>query len=846
MPTITLTHGWHVQQTADREVSQPRIPGLIPATVPGCIHSDLLAAGLIPEPFAGRNELEIQWIERAEWTYVLDFSAPEDFRQATHQELVFDGLDSVATVLLNGSVILTTDNMYQSHRVPVVGRLLPDGNRLEVRFGSPMAYIANHRQEFTTPKNFNDPQGNCERLRKQPSSFGWDWGPRFATSGIWQPVRLEAWDDARLETVHVVQRHTAEQVTLVLTPSLRTAGSGIRMRARACLEDFVVAQADGDGGTPLELMIPQPALWWPAGHGDQPLYEVRVELLTSEGKVVDRWKRRIGLRTVILDREDDGAGICGEDGRPLARFGFRVNGLLIFAKGANWVPVHAFVHGKGREDYAPPLIAARDAHMNCLRVWGGGIYEHEAFYDLCDELGLLVWQDFMFACGLYPGDPAFLASVDREARQQVARLQHRTCIGLWCGNNEAVMLNGPTLAQDPGRQDAYRALFHLLIPNIVAEVDGTRSYIPSSPDVPVTGVPITMSPSSDAHDWQVWHARKPVEHYLGTHHRFCSEFGMQSYPSVPVATTFCPPEELNAYSPTFENHQKNQGGNATIAEYCARQYRFPTGYAGLAYQSQANQAWCMQVAVEHFRRQQPNCLGALYWQLNDVWPVASWSSLEFGNRWKVLHHVARRFYAPVMLSAVRHGSEATTVGNYRQVTTGKVDLWLSVDAPGGSTGGRLDWELLDLDGTVRSRGSLNNITVERLGSRCLVSLDLTNEVTIHGRQRTYLRAWYQDVAGRTTETTVHFQALRFVDLKATPIRMTITPLNDRQVDVTLVATSHQHLVWLESASVMPGYSDNAVTLDAGRPRSIRLTFPVAPPTGWEDSLQVWSIAHTWQ
>ena len=320
---------------------------------------------------------------------------------------------------------------------------------------------------------------------------------------------------------------------------------------------------------------------------------------------------------------------------------------------------------------------------------------------------------------------------------------------------------------------------------------------------------------------------------------------MQSYPSVPVAETFCPQGELNAFSATFDNHQKNSGGNATIADYCARQYQFAASYRGLAFQSQANQAWCMQVAVEHFRRQQPQCLGAVYWQLNDVWPVASWSSLEYGNRWKVLHHVARRFFAPVLLSAVRHGEDVAKIGNYRHTTTGKVDLWLSTDAPGGASG-KLQWELLDLDGTLRARGTAAKQTLGHLESRVLAQLDLTTPLDRHGRERTYLRAWFTTAEGTVAETTVYFLSLRLMALEAGTIKTRIKQIDSLTYDVTLTADSHQHLAWLETAgTVSPSYSDNAISLDAGRSRIIRLTFARKPSAHWAKQLRAWSMAHTW-
>ena len=436
-----------------------------PAVVPGCVHTDLLRAGEIPDPFWGTNELGLQWIEERDWEYRTRFTVPAELLSREQVDLVADGLDTVALVSLNGREVARTANMFVGHRWDIKPFLQPGTNELTIRFGSAMNYIRTHRLGHQ-PKEFNDPVGRSQVIRKQQCQFGWDWGPRLVTAGIWRDIRLEAWSVNRLESVRVSQLHDSGGVTLRLAPELAHREAGIACYHRLTLNSIVIAE-----GTGTKIRIEHPQLWWPNGHGAQPLYALEIEVLHADGRRLGRWQGRLGLRTIALDRHADAAG---------ETFQFLVNGRAIFAKGANWIPAHSFVAGLGREQYARDLRSAAEAHMNMIRVWGGGIYESEAFYDLCDELGLLVWQDFMFACAIYPGDAAFLRSVQTEAEQQVRRLRHRACLALWCGNNEIESLNLDLLKQ-PALRRNYDAVFHRLLPTVVARHDAVTDYWPSSP-----------------------------------------------------------------------------------------------------------------------------------------------------------------------------------------------------------------------------------------------------------------------------------------------------------------------------------------------------------------------------
>ena len=788
------------------------------ATVPGCVHTDLRQHELIPDPFYGRNELALRWIEESEWTYRADFTVPAAALGEEELDLCFDGLDTVAAVRLNGAEILRSDNMFHVHRIPVRAHLRRGRNRLEIRFASALDYIRTTRTDYTT-RDSGDPVGGSYRIRKQQCQFGWDWGPRLVTAGVWRGVRLEAWSFNRITTVAVSQAHSEGRVELALHPQLARPEPQARFQVTLALNGQVVVSSAYASGA-IRFAVPEPRLWWPAGQGDQPLYQLSVVLLDQSGAGSEPWSRRIGLRTIALDNASDGLEQPRGNDRPLTRFGFRVNGRLIFAKGANWIPAHSFVAGLGRVAYEPLLRSARDANMNTIRVWGGGVYEDDGFYDLCDELGLLVWHDHLFACSLYPSDDAFLASVRREVTDHVTRIRHHAALALWCGDNELIMRNWKALSAEPQRQQDYRRIFLETIPTVLREVDPITPYLHSSPGHELPGHPDSVLPSHDTHDWEVWHSRKPVEHYQTTRHRFVSEFGMQSFPSLPVARSFCPPEELNPFSPTFQNHQKNTGGNATILDYTTRLYRLPADYGALAHLSQLNQAHCMQVAVEHFRRSQPYCLGALYWQLNDCWPVASWSSLEFGGRWKALHHAARRFFAPSLVSARHLGEESVTKGNYPHNTKGAVELWTSHDAPENRSA-VLAWTLLTREGQVLKAGK-KRVLLRPLESQRQLTLDFTSILIRTGRENSVLRLLLTDAknAEVLSENTVLFAAPRFQPLATKPVRATWRRVSPQQWRLTVRSAVFQTGVWLEFASDEVVARDNAFDLFPGEPRAI--------------------------
>ena len=797
---LSLPSSWKFRQIT------PKAGDWLSSRVPGCVHTDLLRHELIPDPFWGDNERRLQWIEEADWAYKCEFSVNAVMLRREHVELVFEGLDTLAIIRLNGREIGRTANMFVGYRYEVAKVLKPSGNVLEIKFLNPMDYI---RARKTTDSfgEWNDTVGGCSRIRKEPCSFGWDWGPRFATSGVYLPVYLEGWDENRIESVKVSQKHRAKSVELTFAPA--TVARAGKFRGTVSLKGKTVCKFSG-----LKAVVTDSKLWWPNGYGDQPLYTVRLELVIDD-KVVDVWEKRIGLRTILLDRHSDKFG---------ETFQFVVNGKAIFAKGANWIPAHSFITEANHALYNDLLSSAVEANMNMLRVWGGGFYEKEEFYDLCDEKGLLIWQDFMFACSLYPGSPEFQALVKQEAAYQVRRIGYRTCLALWCGNNELEQMPHEIL-KTPKRKKAYEDIFHRILPKAVAAYDGTTSYWPSSPHNPEVpyAKDFNNQRAGDCHLWDVWHARMPVSRYEEQTFRFCSEFGMQSYSSPEVAATYCEPENFNVFGPEMENHQKHGSGNLLIMDYASRLYRYPKDYAALAYLSQLNQAYCMRIAVEHFRRSMPKTMGSLYWQINDCWPVASWSSVEFGGRWKALQYNAKRFYAPALISVYVHGKEVVGMSNLVKSTIHDVSIHTIYD---GKEDGPavINWSLHHLKGGVVRSGK-KKVMLRYNEAVRQIDLDFASEIKKHGARSLYLRVELVMGGKVVSRQTTFLTAPRYLDLQKGKIETGLKKVAPARFELTLSSKVFQHAVEFHFKKLAYRAEDNFFDLFPGSKRKIVIRTP---------------------
>jgi beta-mannosidase len=776
-----------------------------PARVPGCVHTDLRRAGEIPDPFWADNEKRLGWIAERDWVYRCEFVVGKNLLAREYVELVAEGLDTFAVLNLNGREIARNENMFTGRRLDVRSGLRAGKNVLEILFQSPINRIAaeQKRNPGHLPE-WCDPVGGASLVRKEQCSFGWDWGPRLPSLGVWLPIYLEGWNGNRIESVRVVQAHEKSRVRLTFHPALSAKAKG-KFRGSIHFRGQKVASFEG-----LETVIEKPRLWWPNGHGEQPLYEVVLELLDAAGVVLDTWQQKIGLRTIALDCRPDKFG---------ESFQFVVNGRTLFAKGANWIPAHSFVTEADHALYENLLSSAVAGNMNMLRVWGGGIYEKEEFYDLCDEKGLLVWQDFMFACALYPGDKAFLGNVAAEAEFQVRRLAHRACLALWCGNNEIEQMP-QEIVKTPARKKAFEALFYAILPKAVKAWDGVTPYWPGSPHNP-DGYEKghNNEDKGDAHFWDVWHARKPVKSYETKNFRFCSEFGMQSYSSPEVAATFCRPENWNVFGPEMENHQKNGSGNQIILDYVSRLYRFPKDFPALSYLSQLNQAYCMKIGVEHFRRKMPRTMGALYWQLNDCWPVASWSSIEFGGRWKALQYEARRFFAPALVSVHVPGDESYHgASNTLRSTIGEVHLHTVYDAPKDAAG-TLSWTLCHLE-KGRLRAGRKPVALRYGQAVRQLSLDFATEMEKYGAPTLYLRVELAAGGKILSRQTVYLTAPRYLNLQKTPVRVGWRKKAPQEYELTLTSRVFQPWTAFELPGIRHRADDNFIDLYPGEPRCV--------------------------
>ncbi len=788
MEILTLNGPWHAAQV-DGSMK-------VPASVPGCIHTDLIAAGKITDPFFRDNELKLQWIGEVDWQYSRSFTVPAGLLKHEKVILRCEGLDTFASIQINGIDVARTDNQFRTWEFDVKSLLQKGRNTIAVRFDSTIPYITQKESERHLP-GWSAPHEIAGRawVRKEPCNYGWDWGPVFITCGIWRDIELVGFDVARLTGVNILQNHDVPgQVTLDVTPAIETLGEELlTARVTARYNDELVGEILGDPQA--ALTITDPKLWWPNNLGDQPLYDVKVELLNAAGDVLDTMSRRIGLRTLVLDRHPDQWG---------ETFEFVVNGVPFFAKGGNWIPADAFVTATTHQRYHDLLTSVKDANMNMLRVWGGGIYEQDEFYDLCDELGICIWHDFMFACSTYPAfDEDFLRNVRAEAVDNVRRLRHHPSIALWCGNNELEQgLVGPEWTDRTMSWEDYGKLFDKLLPEVTARLDPQRSYWPSSPHTPHGNRADYNNPTmGDAHLWDVWHGRKPFEWYRTCTHRFNSEFGFQSFPEPRTVDGYTEPQDRNVTTYVMELHQRSGIGNAVIMHYMLDWFRLPSSFDMTLYLSQILQGMAMKYAVEHWRRAMPRGMGTLYWQINDCWPVASWASIDYHGRWKALQYMAKRFYAPILVSALEDAQ------------TGALEIHLTNDTLAPTTG-EVSWRLTNVEGKGLAHGK-KTATIPAQKSVHVDTADLSAHLGKHTlRESRELMVWLQyKVKGQVVSTNfASFARPKHQDLIAPEIALQTVALGNNQYEVTLKALHPALWAWLELEGHEATFSDNFVHL----------------------------------
>ncbi len=677
MRQLSLFNNWQYKQrdpalalTDDFATTE----GWFAASVPGTIHQDLLAAEQIPDPFFGLNETQVQWVGERDWLYRCEFVLPPDFKIEETIALCSAGLDTFATVWLNGAQVLVSDNMFISHRVPVSSLLQPGPNSIQILFESALRRGKEREAQHGELPLWN---GDSSRLyvRKAQYHYGWDWGPTLLTAGIWRPLWLEAYT-ARIVDLHCPTEVAPDLAIAHLPVSVTLDGSALsQLSVHIALyapsgETVTQATLPATDSATVErvLTIDAPQLWWPHGYGEQALYRL-VITLQKDGEIIDSREQRIGLRRLQLVQQPlaDGSGTT---------FLFEINNTPIFCGGANWIPADLFVPRVSPERYRAWLQLAADANMVMLRVWGGGIYEEDIFYDLCDELGLLVWQDFMFACGLYPAHEEFRESVRLEAADAVRRLRHHPCLALWCGNNEDYAIAGSKSVYDATfngdfTQTAFpaRTIYEEILPQVCATLDPTRTYWPGSPYSGGENSNSNDHHAGDQHIWDVWHGyMDPYQNYPQLAGTFVSEFGMASFPALATITSFTEPDERYPQSRTMDLHNKADGGPTRLASYLVRNIRMPEQLDEYVYATQFIQAEALASAFRGWRRrwrgqgyQERYTAGALVWQLNDCWPVTSWAIVDSLLRPKPAYYVVRRELAPFAAGIARVSDERVAI-----------------------------------------------------------------------------------------------------------------------------------------------------------------------------------------
>ena len=790
------------------------------AHIPGSVYADLMADGTMPDPFYRDNEFAFFDLMKKDWEYVCTFTLPE--KLPSRVELVCEGLDTLADVFLNGTSIGHADNMHITWAWDVKSLLYGGENELRIIFRSPINYCA-EKHAAAPGWESSDAIPGFRHLRKAHCMFGWDWGPRLPDAGVWRPIYLRCWEEAVIDTVDFRQVHHADgRVEVTLRPWFRQEDEDIHPEWQAIISapdgTVITTELHPDDSESYAIDIPNPQLWWPRGYGGQPLYTVEVHAVV-DGVVVDTWVRRIGLRTLSISREKDQWG---------EEFCHIVNGVKIFAMGADYIPEDNILARVTPERTRRLLEDAALANMNTVRIWGGGYYPSSAsdvpfdgFYDICDELGLLVWQDLMYACAFYDLTENFEASIRVETHQNVQRLHHHASLALICGNNEMEMfmgyandnlVNGGNGFAPKNRRHVtdYVKMFEYILPGIVKQHAPDTFWWPGSPSSGGDFDNPNDPNRGDVHYWEVWHGEKPFTDYRNYFFRYASEFGFQSFPCLKTVESFTESGDRNVFSRIMERHQRNGAANGKIMAYLAQTYKYPHSFDDLLYASQLLQAEAIRYGVEHWRRNRGRCMGAIIWQLNDCWPVASWSSLDYFGRWKAMHYAAKRFFAPVMISAEEEGelSQNPKINEYRTTPIERsVRLNVANETLQDVTG-TVNWALRTADAVIVRQGSVE-LTVPALSAKWLDKLTF-EEANLTGNYVSFDFTVGNEVISEGTTIFCAPKHFDFLDPQLTA--------HVEGEETVVHASAFARQVWVESNDPDMLLSDNAFDMNAGEKR----------------------------
>ena len=672
MQTCTLNGTWQLS-AGHRSLES------VDMQIPGTVLSGLLAAGKIKDPFYRTNEDATRALFWKDYVFTRTFDVDEELLAQQHIVLVCEGLDTLAEISINGTFLAKTDNMHRTWKFQAKKLLHPGKNEIQIVFRSVLRFIEDYSYEAHKKINYipcGSMKGN-QLLRKAHSMFGWDWGPQTIDAGIFRDIYLQGYSHARIEDIRIHQQH-AKNVSVQTSITLSESVPGQKL----CVElsedgadkplQTKLCKTNADGVAAVDFVIENPKLWWPNDYGDQPLYIVRTTLLDEDGTNLESITRRIGLRTLTISQEKDEWG---------NEFAFCVNGVKIFTRGGNYIPDDCLYTRITEKKLDYILESCRRAHFNCVRVWGGGYYPSDAFYDLCDEKGLIVWQDLMYACNVYDVTDAFAENCRQETYDNVRRLRHHASLGLWCGNNEIESAWdhwGDFQKETPYLRADYIRLFEEVLPKAVQEADGETFYWHSSPSSGGCFDNPDDANRGDTHYWDVWHGQKPFTDYRKYFFRFCSEFGFQSFPCAKTVNSFTLEDDRNIFSRVMESHQKNDAANGKMLYYLSENLRYPKDLTHLLYASQVLQGMAIKYGVDHWRRNRGRCMGTLYWQINDDWPAPSWSSIDYFGRWKALHYMAQKFYAPHAVSMTLEDHRCHVYFSNESFETTEYSLTLSI------------------------------------------------------------------------------------------------------------------------------------------------------------------------
>nr|WP_321452544.1 glycoside hydrolase family 2 protein [uncultured Carboxylicivirga sp.] len=823
LKSYELQANWTFRQ-ADKEEWHP-------ATVPGNVHIDLEKAGIIDNPFYGTNEDSVQWIEHKDWVYSGEFSIDKETLDFDNIELEFLGLDTYADVTLNGQRLFSSDNMFVAFSSEVKKYLKPGKNHLEVLFHSPIktAMPLHEKSKYTYPAdNDRSKEHLSVYTRKAPYHYGWDWGPRFVTSGIWRPIKINAWNDARITDVHFVQKSLTEEkaeisfeyeieATVAETATISLSfGDAIKTNKEVDLKK-------GINKASINITVDKPDYWWPNGMGEQKLYTATSELKTN-GQLLDSKTQKIGLRTIEVINKPDSLGVS---------FYFKVNGIPTFMRGVNYIPNDCFLGRMTDSIYQNNFDDLLASNMNMLRFWGGGVYEDDRFFELADEKGILLWQDFMFACTMYPSDDAFLDNVAKEANYNIKRLRNHPSLAIWCGNNEVKVgwhnwgwqdKYGYTEEDQKELLEGYDKLFNQLLPNKLKELDSQRFYYDSSP-ISNWGDVKDMK-IADNHYWGVWWGKHEFEKLNEYVPRFMSEFGFQSFPPMETIKEFSKEKDWDIESDVMKTHQKSSIGNVTIKEYMQRDYKMPDNFEDFVYLNQIMQAEGMRVGFEAQRRNKPFCMGTLYWQLNDVWPVVSWSGIDYYGRWKAMQYFIKKAYEPVITSAVMEDGKLKVHLISDKITDTKVSSSL---------------QIIKLDGTVVWEQT-KEYNLEANANRVILNTPL-NELIDNTAKNKVILVMNTQYDSNQTETTYLFSKVKDLALQNANIDIQVKE-NGNSAEVTLKSPVFVKNIELIAEGLNGKWSDNYFDMIPNKEYKISFNSN-NPIRDLKSKLQVKSVINTY-